>query len=212
MVPKISKGEAAAPGRAAESGMRRALVFLVIFAHVAACSGPSRETYSASEVGQIVSVEEGRIVSARPIEIQKKRSGVGTVAGGGVGGIGLLAAVPGLGLAGLLLGAIGGALIGTLVEDEMNHSRGTEYVVEMDDGRVVVIAQSGDDVEPLATGTEVLVQYGGNYTRLLERPPSMKREPSGGSWVNPDLQPPIGGEGPRPVAPPPDEVESRPPS
>ena len=133
--------------------MRRALVFLIIFAHLAACSGPGRETYSTSEVGQIVSVEEGRIVSARPIDIQKESSGLGTAAGGGAGGIGMLIAVPGLGVAAFLLGAIAGAVVGTLVEDEMNHSNGTEYVVEMNDGRVVVIAQSGDDAEPLATGS-----------------------------------------------------------
>ena len=210
MMARNGQGEAAALGRAADSGMRRALVFLVIFAHVAACGGPSRQTYNSSEVGQIVNVEQGRIVSSRPIDIQKKGSGVGTVAGGGAGGIGMLIAVPGLGLAAFLLGALAGAVVGTLVEDEMNHSNGTEYVVEMDDGRVVVIAQSGDDIEPLEAGTEVLVQYGGNYTRLLERPSSMERGSGGGSWVNPDLQPPIGGEGPRPAAPPPAEVETSP--
>jgi len=160
---------------------------------LAACSGPSRDVYNVSEVGQIQEVMEGRVVESRVISIEARDSGSGSTLGGLAGGLGTLLSVGGgFGLAAFLLGSAVGAVVGYVVEDAATDGDGIEYILILDDGRTVTVVQNrGDDEEPLPPGAEIFLQFGGNYTRVVERPQNMPEpwaDPD--AWVNPDDLPP----------------------
>ncbi len=182
--------------------MRRARVCaLALLYFLAACSGPSRDVYKGSEVGQIQEVMEGRVVESRLINIEARDSGTGSTVGGLAGGLGTLLSVSGgFGLAAFLLGSAVGAVVGYIVEDAATDADGIEYILTLDDGRTVTVVQNrGDDEEPLPSGAEVFLQFGGNYTRVVERPQNMPEPWSDpDAWVNPDDLPP-GMDAPRPM-------------
>ncbi len=175
-------------------GLRRARISAITLAYfLAACGGPTKDVYNTTEVGQIQEVREGRIVQSRFIDIDEKDSGRGTVAGGLAGGLGSLLAVGGgFGLAAFLLGSAVGAVAGYVVEDVVTDRDGIEYIISLDDGSTATIVQNrGDEDELLPPGTEIFLQYGNNYTRLIERPKNMPvpwNDPD--AWVNPDDLPP----------------------
>jgi len=86
-----------------------------------------------------------------------------------------------------------GAGIGYLAEKEIRSGEGIEYIVELEDGRVVTLVQNrADEEQPIPDGEPVLVQFGSQYTRI--RPldtDSAAGASAGGSgagsgWVNPD--------------------------
>ncbi len=181
--------------------MRRARVCAVTLVYfLAACSsGPSKDVYRGSEVGQIQEVMEGRVVESRFIDIEAQDSGTGSTLGSLAGGLGTLLSVSGgFGLAAFLLGSAVGAVVGYVVEDTATDDDGIEYILTLDDGRTVTVVQNrGDEEEPLPPGAEIFLQFGGNYTRVVERPQNMP-EPwtNPDLWVNPDELPP-GMDGPR---------------
>ena len=175
-------------------GLRRVRISAIALVYfLAACGAPTKDVYNVSEVGQIQEVQEGRIVKSRFIDIDAKDSGTGTAVGGLSGGIGSLIAVSGgFGLAAFLLGTAVGAVVGYMTEDVVTDRDGVEYVLMLDDGRTVTVIQNrGDEDQPLPPGTEVFLQFGSNYTRVIERPrnvPAPWTDPD--AWVNPDELPP----------------------
>lgn len=201
--------------------MRRARISAIALVYfLAACGSPTKDVYNVSEVGQIQEVLEGRIVESRFIDIDAKDSGNGMAAGGIAGGLGSLLAVGGgFGLAAFLLGSAVGAVVGYVAEDVATDRDGIEYILSLNDGRTVVAIQNrGDEDQPLPPGTEIFLQYGNNYTRVIERPQNMPvpwNNPD--AWVNPDeLSPGLddtGGAGQAPgsqTAPP--DPPQRPPA
>ena len=174
--------------------MRRARISAIALVYfLAACGSPTKDVYNVSEVGQIQEVLEGRIVESRFIDIDAQDSGRGMAAGGLVGGLGSLVAVGGgFGLAAFLIGSAVGAVVGYVAEDVATDRDGVEYILALDDGRTVTIVQNrGDEDEPLPPGTEIFLQFGSNYTRVIERPQNMPvpwNDPD--AWVNPDDLPP----------------------
>ena len=118
---------------------------------------------------------------------------IGTAGGAAVGGvIGSTVASGTEGTLATVAGALIGAGVGYLAEQELRGGQGVEYIVEMDDGRAVTIVQNLSSTDaPIPDGTPVMVQYGGDYTRIV---PMSGRAPVGrrsGSdeWINPDLEP-----------------------
>ena len=182
---------------------RRSAIALVYF--LAACGSPTKDVYNVSEVGQIQEVLEGRIVESRFIDIDAKDSGNGMAAGGLAGGLSSLVFVSGgFGLVAFLLGTAVGAVAGYVAEDVVTDRDGVEYILSLDDGRTVTVIQNrGDEDQPLPPGTEIFLQFGSNYTRVIERPKNMPvpwNNPD--AWINPDELPPElesnGGAGPTP--------------
>jgi len=136
---------------------------------LSACASSDSGTYSSRDVGQVIETSRGRVVSSRPVDISSsEQSGLGAATGGVVGGIAGSTIGKGKGqslatAAGILIGV----LVGSMVEHEMRSGQGTEYTVEMDDGRVVTIVQNQKSGEaPIPDGQDVAVQYGADYTRL----------------------------------------------
>ena len=72
-------------------------------------------------------------------------------------------------------------------------------MIRTSDGRAVTLVQNREDEEPpIPDGSQVLVQYGGDYTRVIAMPPNVEGGLSvggtiAGSWKNPDLPEESGG-------------------
>jgi outer membrane lipoprotein SlyB len=193
-------------------GIRQVAVAALAFL-AAGCANPTSSRYNAGDVGQIIETSEGTVLSSRVVEIKgDENSGYGAVAGGAAGATGAHVAVGNSNSGGLvtLLGAVIGAGIGYLVEDSARSREGIEYMVRLDDGRVVTLVQNREDDEaPMQNGTPVLVQYGSDYTRVVERPAvldgtSPGGAPPAGTWQNPDeppAQPPAAAGQGGPAAP-----------
>jgi outer membrane lipoprotein SlyB len=182
--------------------LRYSLVALMVFL-LGACSTSTSSTYNANDVGSVIETTEATVLTSRVVKIEGgENSGTGTVAGGAVGattGYVLAGKGSGRGL-GVVLGAVVGAATGYLIEESAHSREGIEYVVRMNDGRVVTLVQNREEGEvPLPDGAPVLVQYGNEYTRIIERPDTIEAAGAGGGgggtasggagaggWTNPD--------------------------
>lgn len=157
---------------------------------IGGCASASTTTYDSADVGRTIETASGKVVASRSVKVKGGTSAAGPVAGGALGG-----AASGLAFQSgwaAIIGAVVGAGVGYVAEQQMNNGEGTEYVVEMDDGRTVTIVQNTEaEKPPIADGTQVLVQYSGKYTRVLEDPRADRSASgsgaAGGGWVDPDV-------------------------
>jgi hypothetical protein len=89
----------------------------------------------------------------------------------------------------LLVGVVGGLVgagAGYMAEKGLKDREGIEYVLEMDDGRLVTLVQNREsDEQPLPNGAPVVVQINGQYTRVIANP-AVDYDARGGGWVDPD--------------------------
>jgi outer membrane lipoprotein SlyB len=155
---------------------------------LSACASSDSTTYSSRDVGQVIESSRGRVLASRPVDVASEgQSGLGAATGGVVGGIAGSTIGKGKGQSlATAAGILVGVLVGSLIEQEMRSGQGTEYTVEMDDGRVVTIVQNQKSGEaPIPDGQEVAVQYGADYTRITPidsaYPPSRTASASGAS-------------------------------
>ncbi|HYN38361.1 MAG TPA: hypothetical protein VES39_03825 [Rhodospirillales bacterium] len=165
------------------------------------CSSPSSTRYSSADVGRSIETSPGSVVSSRIVRVGGDRSAVGPIAGGALGGAGA-----GWGFQSgwaAIIGAVIGAGAGYLAQDAASGGEGIEYLVQMDDGRTITLVQNRESGEmPIGSGTPVLVQLGGTYSRVVVDPRGGSRTPaagSGGSWADPDK---LGAPGAAPSSPP----------
>ena len=171
--------------------MKRLSAVLVLTLALGACATSGSDTYTAEDVGKVISTAEGTVVTSREVDIEGKTGPIGALAGGAAGG------ATGYGLSGgsgavAVLGAVAGAGVGYLVESVVNDGTGIEYVIQMDDGRTVTLVQNKEssDEEPIKDGQPVLIQYGDTYTRVIPLPQNLDSATPTGVWVNPDSLPP----------------------
>lgn len=129
-------------------------------------SAPSVSSYSRNQTLQAQNVEKGRIVSMRAVEVGGTKSGVGSGAGAVAGGV--AGSFIGGGWRSNVLGAVGGAILGgvggSAAEEAITSSTGTEFVVQLDNGRTIAVVQAND--ENLVPGDRVMVLQGGQ-TRVV---------------------------------------------
>lgn len=152
--------------------------------------GPGR--YDRFEAGVPARIEEGRVITSRPIIIGRGDTGgstaVGAISGGVVGaqfgGRGIDHAT--FGIAGAILGGLAGHAIA-----ENNQHPGFAYVIRFRDGSDAEIPQA--DPAPIPDGTRVFVSYG---DRVRIRPangepaPEYRGPPPGGAYGPPPPPPP----------------------
>ena len=179
--------------------MRRTACYVVLMVSVAACSHPSSTTYGDTEVGQTIETAPGSVVSSRIVNVAGEPGFIGAGAGAAVGAAGSSLAVAGpVGLLVAIVGGLVGAGIGYMAEKQMKDRDGIEYVLEMDDGRLVTLVQNREsDEQPLPDGSRVLVQLNGQYTRVMAHP-AVDYNAGEGGWVDPDSPgaAPVPGAGP----------------
>jgi len=177
--------------------MHRTACCAVLMISVAACSHPSTTTYGDREVGQTIETAQGSVVSSRVVNVAGEPGLVGAGAGAAVGAAGGGLAVNGpASLLVAIVGGLVGAGIGYMSEKQLNDRDGIEYVLQMEDGRLVTLVQNREDGEqPLPDGTPVLVQLNGQYTRVMAHPSALDHDSRRG-WVDPDAAPTAGAEAP----------------
>ena len=186
---------------AVDNCVRRGLRVAAVMAclGLAACSTPDSNTYTSRDVGQLIETSQGRVLSSRAVEIKDDEGGTaGALTGGAIGGAAGYGAGSGNGLA-TIVGAILGAGVGYLAEKQIRRRDGVEYVVELEDGRVVTLVQNkANDETAIADGEPVLVQFGNKYTRITQLDTEAKTSGGGAAgsygsggnsdWVNPDTK------------------------
>ncbi len=135
-----------------------------------ACGTPSTSRYQATDVGKSIQTARGTVVSSRPIEVAGETNPWGPAAGGALGGAGAYG-IFGSGWTSVIGGVLG-AGVGYVAQEALNTRGGIEYIVQMDDGRMVTVAQNRESSAeiPLPSGARVLVQTSGNYNRVIADP------------------------------------------
>ncbi|GAB5469214.1 MAG: hypothetical protein Kilf2KO_22440 [Rhodospirillales bacterium] len=126
---------------------------------LAACA-PSIDsgTYTLDDAGYAGKAETAQVITVRAVEVENEGLG-GGAAGAALGGAaGAMAGRGGdvfFGVLGALGGVILGAIVGQQVDKAINEQDGFEYVIQMEDGRLLTIVQG--DEQPLQAGQDVLL-------------------------------------------------------
>lgn len=127
-----------------------AALLLVTLATVTLLSGcpasMSASAYTRDQARSAQNVEYGTVQSVREVQIEGTKSGVGTVAGGAVGGV--LGNEVGAGTGRTLAtigGGLAGALAGSAIEEGATRQRGLEITVRLDNGRTMAVTQAADE-------------------------------------------------------------------
>ncbi|NIJ43488.1 outer membrane lipoprotein SlyB [Parvibaculum indicum] len=176
-----------------------AMLGIVMAFGVAGCAKrPSQNVYNYDEVGKSSAVSFGTVVSRREIDITGKNTGTGALIGGAAGagagsyigsgagsyigsGDGTAWAVAG--------GALAGAVIGAIAEQSAADRKGVEYVVVLESGVTLTIAQDvGEKDVLLNPGDRVIVQNSGGYQRVLPAAnlPTQIERPKGIKIIDPE--------------------------
>ena len=129
-------------------------------------STSSGSIYSSSQAGREQTVRMGVVESVRQVSIEGSKSGVGTLAGGAIGGV----AGSNIGggnrgsAVGTILGAVAGGVAGNMIEQGTTKKQGLEITVKLDNGELRAITQEAD--EAFRSGERVRLLSGGGVTRV----------------------------------------------
>lgn len=137
---------------------------------VSGCAAPAKtgSTYQYRDLGQAASVDKGRILSIREIEIAGSNQ-IGKLAGAGIGAVG----GSGLGrgnranIAGAIAGAVAGGLLGSAIEENATKAVAFEFIIEKNDGQVIAVAQTNE--EALRVGDPVLIVHSDKIRIVLDQ-------------------------------------------
>lgn len=124
-------------------------------------------TYSRSEARQVQQVEYGRVEAVSPVVIEGNRSGLGQLPGAIVGGIAASSVGEGKGQEIFtVLGALGGAVLGSTIEERATRAQGLELTIQMDSGKTLSIVQEVERVDAFQVGQRVRVLTQGRLARV----------------------------------------------
>ena len=138
---------------------------------LAGCVVANPDTVSAYDAQRMSTVVDATVLSVRPVTLQGRDSGIGTVSGAVVGGIaGSNVGGPRTGGIVGIAGAVVGGLIGNAVERDATQQQAVEILVQLRNGdRRAVVQPVGRDV--FGTGEPVIMVTTGGRTRVLPAPP-----------------------------------------
>jgi len=129
-------------------------------------STTSGSVYPSSQAGREQTVRLGVVESVRQVTIEGSKSGVGTLAGGAIGGV----AGSNIGggnrgsAVGTILGAVAGGLAGNAIEEGTTKRPGLEITVRLDNGELRAVTQDAD--ESFRPGERVRLLSGNGVTRV----------------------------------------------
>lgn len=126
------------------------IVLLILFLPlVYACASRSQSSYYATEVGQVMAIEDVRILSSRLVEIEglgeSNRPGWGAAVGATVAGAtayGITESDNPAGVAITIIALVGGALAGQFIDEKAKSTLGAEYILSTESGDKVAVVQS----------------------------------------------------------------------
>ena len=139
---------------------------------LAGCQTTSNpEVVSRYDAERMSSVQDATVLSTRPVTLQGRDSGVGTVGGAVIGGIaGSNVGGPRTGGIVGIVGAIAGGLIGNAVERDATQQQAVEILVQLKNGDRRSVIQ-GVGSETFAVGDPVIMITTGSRTRVMRAPP-----------------------------------------
>ena len=149
--------------------MKKLIASLAVAA-LAACSTTSPDVISRNDAQRMAVVQDGTIVSIRPVTVEGTQSGGGAAAGGVIG------AVAGSSVGGSresvivgVLGAVAGAVAGNAIERGATREGAVEILVQLRNGerRSIVQARGG---ETLYAGDPVVITTSGGRARVTRAP------------------------------------------
>ena len=130
-------------------------------------SGLEGSSYSRSEARQIQQVEFGAVLSTKPVIIEGQRTDWGELSGVIIGGIAGSSVGEGKGQQiATTLGAIGGAVAASVVEEKATRVQGLELTVKMDSGKILSIVQEVEEINQFQKGQRVRVLMQGSLARV----------------------------------------------
>jgi len=139
-------------------------------AALAACSTTSPDVIQRADAQRLSQVQDGTVLSVRPVVVEGSQSGVGAAAGGITG------AVAGSSVGGRreaavvgVLGAVAGAVVGNAVERMGTREEAVEILVQLRNGerRAIVQAKGNETLHP---GDAVILVSTGGKTRVSRAP------------------------------------------
>ena len=155
-----------------ESKMKRSIVTiagisLMMFGLTGCVSGLQGSTYSRSEARQVQEVEFGTVLSTNPVVIEGRQSEAGQLPGAIIGGVAGSSVGQGKGQEIFtILGAVGGAVVGSMIEEKATRAQGLELTIQMDSGKTLSIVQEVSSVNDFGRGQRVRVLTQGALARV----------------------------------------------
>ncbi len=143
------------------------IIVMIILLGITGCAteGIGGSNYTRSQARKAHRILRGKVTGIRPVSIEGTRSGIGTMAGVALGGLGGSEIGGGIGsTAAALGGAILGGIVGQAAEQVVTKQTGIEITVELDNGDEIAIVQGAD--EDFRIGDRVRVIRGGGVDRV----------------------------------------------
>jgi len=128
-------------------------------------------TVNAYDAQRMSTVVDATVLSVRPVTLQGRDTGVGTVSGAVIGGIaGSNVGGPRTGGIVGIAGAVVGGLIGNAVERDATQQQGLEILLQLKNGDRRQVVQ-GVGTDAFAAGDPVILVTTGGRTRVMRAPP-----------------------------------------
>ena len=141
-----------------------------LVASLAACATSSPDVIQRGDAQRLSQVQDGTVLSIRPVTVDGSQSGVGTVAGGVIGGVaGSSVGGHREGLAVGVLGAVLGGVVGNAAERAGTRENAVEILIQLRNGERRAIVQAKGN-ENLVAGDPVILVTTGGKTRVTRAP------------------------------------------
>ena len=151
--------------------MFKKLIMVAALGALAACQTANPDVVNRYDAQRMSSVQDATVLSVRPVTLQGRDSGVGTVGGAVIGGIaGSNVGGPRTGGIVGIVGAIAGGLIGNAVERDATRENAVEILVQLKNGERRAVIQ-GLGSETFAVGDPVIMIITGGRVRVMHAPP-----------------------------------------
>jgi len=136
---------------------------LIMLALMTGCmASQSGESYSRDQARKAMTVQLGTVEFVKEVQVEGAKSGIGAAAGGIIGGVAGSTVGGGKGSTLAALGsAIGGVLVGNVVEEKITKFDGLEITVKLDDGKVIATVQANDVIFVVGDRVRVLTSRDG---------------------------------------------------
>ena len=145
------------------------LVTIIICLGLIGCvSGLQGSTYSRSEARKVQDVQHGTIIGVNAVVIEgQQSSGAGQLPGAIIGGVAGSSIGEGKGQQIFsILGVVGGAVLGSVLEENVTRAQGLELTIEMSSGRTLSIVQEVESINEFRQGQRVRVLTQGQLARV----------------------------------------------
>lgn len=144
---------------------------LALAGFLAACASSSPDVIQRGDTQRLAQVQDGVVLSVRPVVVDGSQTGIGAAVGGVVGAVGGFAG-SGVQREGQVLGVlagVAGAAAGNAIERFSTREDAVEILVQLKSGdrRAIVQAKGG---EVLAAGDAVILVTTGGKIRVTKAP------------------------------------------